>query len=214
MDDRTKITIERIKAAREKQKMSYQDISDITGFSKSVLQRYETGAVKKIPIDRLEKIALALSVPPEWLMGYDTTMRDIPLSDNIIPLPKTKKVPLLGAIACGEPILAVENIDKYVEMPETVGGTFALKCKGDSMINARIFDGDVVYIRQQSDVDNGDIAAVLIGEEATLKRVYKYPSKVVLRPENPMYEDMTYNNEELDQIRILGKAVAFLSAVR
>lgn len=141
-------------------------------------------------------------------------LSDEPLPDNIIPLPKTKKIPLLGTIACGEPILATENIDKYIEMPESVGGTFALTCKGDSMINARIFDGDIVYIREQPDVENGEIAAVLIDEEATLKRVYKYPSKVVLRPENPMYDDITYANEEMNQIRILGKAVTFMSAVR
>lgn len=141
-------------------------------------------------------------------------LSDEPLPDNIIPLPKTKKIPLLGTIACGEPILATENIDKYIEMPESVGGTFALTCKGDSMINARIFDGDIVYIREQPDVENGEIAAVLIDEEATLKRVYKYPSKVVLRPENPMYDDITYAKEEMNQIRILGKAVTFMSAVR
>ncbi len=139
---------------------------------------------------------------------------DDSFADNIIPLPKTKKIPLLGTIACGEPILATENIDKYIEMPESVGGTFALKCKGDSMINAHIFDGDVVYIREQPDVENGEIAAVLIGDEATLKRVYKYPSKVVLRPENPLYNDITYAEEEMNDVRILGKAVAHLSAVR
>lgn len=82
------------------------------------------------------------------------------------------------------------------------------------MINARIFDGDIVYIREQPDVEDGEIAAVLIGEEATLKRVYKYPSKVVLRPENPLYDDMIYSKEEMNEVRILGKAVAFLSAVR
>lgn len=141
-------------------------------------------------------------------------LSDETLADNIIPLPKTKKIPLLGTIACGEPILATENIDKYIEMPESVGGTFALKCKGDSMINAHIFDGDVVYIREQPDVENGEIAAVLIGDEATLKRVYKYPSKVVLRPENPLYNDITYTEEEMNDVRILGKAVAHLSAVR
>ena len=82
------------------------------------------------------------------------------------------------------------------------------------MINARIFDGDIVYIREQPDVEDGEIAAVLVGEEATLKRVYKYPSKVVLRPENPLYDDMIYSKEEMNEVRILGKAVAFLSAVR
>lgn len=136
------------------------------------------------------------------------------LADNIIPLPKTKKVPLIGAIACGEPILAVENIDSYINMAEDINADFALKCKGDSMINARIFDGDYVYIRTQEDVDDGEIAAVLIGDEATLKRVHKYPGKLVLSPCNPMYNDLIYQNEQLNEIRILGKAVAFLSAVR
>ncbi len=134
--------------------------------------------------------------------------------DNIIPLPKTKKIPLLGTIACGEPILAAENIEALINADENLNADFALRCKGDSMINARIFDGDIVYIREQPDVEDGEIAAVLIGEEATLKRVYKYPSKVVLRPENPLYDDMIYSKEEMNEVRILGKAVAFLSAVR
>lgn len=132
---------------------------------------------------------------------------------NIEPLPKMKKVPLLGTIACGEPILAEENIEDYLNMPETVNGTFALRCKGDSMINARIFDGDIVYIREQPDVENGEIAAILIDNEATLKRVYKYENRIELRPENPTFKVMNFENEELNNIRILGKAVGFFSKV-
>ena len=132
---------------------------------------------------------------------------------NIEPLPKMKKVPLLGTIACGEPILAEENIEDYINMPETTNGTFALRCKGDSMINARIFDGDIVYIREQPDVENGEIAAVLIDDEATLKRVYKYNNRIELRPENPTYKVMNFENEELNNIKIIGKAVGFYSRV-
>ena len=132
---------------------------------------------------------------------------------NLEPLPKMKKVPLLGTIACGEPILAEENIEDFINMPEQVKGTFALRCKGDSMINARIFDGDIVYIRQQPDVENGEIAAVLIDNEATLKRVYKYENRIELRPENPTFKVMNFENEELNNIRILGKAVGFFSKV-
>ena len=134
--------------------------------------------------------------------------------DNIIPLPKIKKVPLLGTIACGEPILADENIEMYIGVDESIPADFALKCKGDSMINARIFDGDIVYIRQQSDVEDGEIAAVLIGDSATLKKVHKYPNKVVLSACNPMYDDYIYTGEQLSEIRILGKAVAFFSTIR
>lgn len=133
---------------------------------------------------------------------------------NILPIPKTKLVPLVGTIACGTPILAEENIEDYLKADENLPADFALRCKGDSMINSRIYDGDIVYIRKQSDVDDGEIAAVLIGEEATLKKVYKYPNKVVLRASNPIYDDMVYTNEELENVMILGKAVAFLSLVR
>lgn len=143
-------------------------------------------------------------------------INDIYSIKNIIPLPKTKKVPLIGTIACGEPILAEENIEKYIDMVENVNATFALHCKGDSMINARIYDGDIVYIREQPQVENGEIAAVLIDGEATLKRVYYYPEKnmLILKPENNQYNDMIYINEELENIKIIGKAVAFTSSVR
>ncbi len=134
--------------------------------------------------------------------------------NNIIPIPTTKKVPLLGTIACGEPILANENIEMYIKVDESIPADFALKCKGDSMINARIFDGDIVYIRQQPDVEDGEIAAVLIGEEATLKKVHKYPNKIVLSACNPMYDDYVYTGEQLNEIRILGKAVAFFSIIK
>lgn len=134
--------------------------------------------------------------------------------DNLLPLPKTKKVPLVGTIACGEPITAVENIEDYISMPENVHADFCLRCKGDSMINARIFDGDIVYIRQQPDVENGEIAAVLIENEATLKRVFKHKDSLELRAENPTFSPMYYEGAELEGIRILGKAVAFLSGVR
>lgn len=133
---------------------------------------------------------------------------------NIIPMPESRKVPLLGAIACGEPILAEENIEEYIDIPKELAGDFALICRGDSMINARIFDGDIVYIRQQDSVDNGEIAAVLIDNEATLKRVRIFDDHIVLEPENPMYKPLAYWYEEMNTIRILGKAVAFTSAVR
>lgn len=164
---------------------------------------------KNLPLTAQES-----NVVLDYLNGIYDDCENISVIDNIIPLPKTKKVPLIGAIACGEPILAVENIDSYINMAEDINADFALKCKGDSMINARIFDGDYVYIRTQEDVDDGEIAAVLIGDEATLKRVHKYPGKLVLSPCNPMYNDLIYQNEQLNEIRILGKAVAFLSAVR
>ena len=125
------------------------------------------------------------------------------------------RVPLIGTIACGRPILAVEDATESIAVPDFVRAEFALRCKGDSMINARIFDGDVVYIRRQDSVENGDIAAVIVGEEATLKKVYYQPGeRLILRACNPMYSDLEYFGPELNSVKILGRAVFFLSAVR
>lgn len=133
---------------------------------------------------------------------------------NLIRLPNLEFVPRLGPIACGTPILAQENIEDMVPLPDGVHADFALRCKGDSMINARIFDGDTVYVRQQPTVENGEIAAVLIGNEATLKRVRLYDDHIILQPENPEYKPYVYWHDEMNEIQILGLAVAFTGAVR
>lgn len=136
------------------------------------------------------------------------------LPNNIIPLPEMRKIPLVGTIACGTPILAAENIEDEVDMPKHIHADFALRCKGNSMINARIFDGDIVYIRKQDTVENGEIAAVLIDDEATLKRVRLFDDHIALEPENPQYRPIVYWGEEMNSVHIIGKAVAFTSSVQ
>lgn len=131
-------------------------------------------------------------------------------------LPVTsQRVPLLGVIACGEPILAQADIDTFAVVGSAVECDFALRCKGDSMINARIYDGDVVFIKQQEYVDDGTIAAVLLDDDATLKRVYHLADgRVELRAENPKYKPIVVGGEnETRTCRILGKAVAFQSMI-
>lgn len=207
-------TCERLNEAFNKSTLRQADLVKLTGIDKSSISLYLSGKVTPKG-DKLYKLSLALNVSPAWLSGFNVPMNETTLKNtNIIPLPQRKNIPLLGTIACGEPILATENIDGFVSADENITADFALKCKGDSMINARIFDGDIVYIRQQADVENGEIAAVLIGEDATLKRVHKYENKIVLSPANPMYDDLIYSGERLNEIKILGKAVAFTSIVR
>lgn len=203
---------QRIQYLMEKQGLKQTDLARMTGIDKSSISLYLSGKYKPKG-DKVHLIAKALNTDPAFIMGFDSEEKVI-LPSNIIPLPQRKNIPLLGTIACGEPILATENIDGFVSADENITADFALKCKGDSMINARIFDGDIVYIRQQADVENGEIAAVLIGEDATLKRVHKYENKIVLSPANPMYDDLIYSGERLNEIKILGKAVAFTSIVR
>lgn len=145
---------------------------------------------------------------------YDDSRQDDDLPPNIIPLPKMKKVPLIGSIACGGPILAEENIEGFLTMPGDVGADFCLRCKGDSMINARIFDGDIVYIRQQPQVEDGEIAAVMVGDdEATLKRVRLFSDHIIPEPENPQYRAKSFWDADMAQVRVLGKAVAFVGTI-
>ena len=132
-----------------------------------------------------------------------------------MPISK-RRVPLLGGIVCGEPAFAEEEFESYVAVGTNVHADYCLKAHGDSMIGARIMDGDIVFIRKQDMVENGEIAAVLIGDETTLKRVYYDPDNQVLSlvAENPRFKTLRYMGAELDQVRILGKAVAFQSDVR
>lgn len=202
---------DRLKQIRLDRDMSQEELALLLGTSKQVISRYETNQrTPKITV--ANEYAEKLGVPLNTLLEEsDSKVLSFP---NIQPIPKMKKIPLLGTIACGEPILAEENYDGLVLCPDGIDADFSLRCQGDSMINARIYDGDIVYIRQQPDVDNGQIAAVLIGDEATLKRVYKQDGQITLMAENSAYPPFVYSGQELDNVRILGKAVAFMSAVR
>ena len=169
---------------------------------------------------KLSILGMALNVNEAWLMGYDVPMernkKDVDYSNikGIMPLPEMRKVPLLGAVACGKPIYCEE--DEWISLPTDIKADFCLRCEGDSMIDARINDGDIVFIKACPEVENGQIAAVSIDNEVTLKRVFYYPekNKLVLYPENKAYEPFVYMNEELNDIRILGRAVVFLSRAK
>lgn len=207
---------EKIKAAREAAGLTQEELGRLCGTTKQTIYKYEIGKVTNIPLERIEAIAKAVNVTPAYLMDWEERVEPRPapkLPSNCLPLPRTVKKPRLGAIACGKPILAVENISEYDDVPITIHCDFTLLCKGDSMIDARIWDGDVVYIRQQPEVENGEIAAVRIGEEATLKKVYYNGRRIILRACNPLYADMEYEGEDLNDVEILGKAVAFSSMI-
>ena len=163
--------------------------------------------------ETIQKIASALGVSVDYLLLGNEEKDDIKIP-GILPLPEMEKLPIIGTIACGIPILAEENIEGYIPAPKEFQADFCLVCKGNSMINARILDGDIVLIRQQPDVDDGEIAAVLIDDEATLKRVYHISGGVTLVAENPAFAPLTFTERDYVNIRILGKAVAFISNVK
>ena len=211
-------TIDKIVMLLEKKGIQQKELADFLGISKNTITDWKSGRIKSYN-KHLPQIAEFLGVSIDYLVGKTDTPEpgkvinvfDIP---GIEPMPQTKKIPLLGDIACGDPILAEENLEGYIKLDEGINADFALRCRGDSMINARILDGDIVYIRQQPMVDNGQIAAVLIGTEATLKRVYIKGDTLILQPENPAYEPMVYTKDSGVDIRILGLAVAFTSFIK
>ena len=201
---------ERIKQRRLEIGLSVDQLADIIGKNRATIYRYESNEIEKFPLDILYPLAEALRTSPAYLMGWE----DSTLPSNIIPMPEMRKIPLLGRIACGAPILAEEHIEEYIDIPKNIHADFALTCQGDSMINARIFDGDIVYIRQQDTVESGEIAAVLIDNDATLKRIRIYDDHISLEPENPQYRPIVLWGEDMNTVRILGKAIAFTSIVR
>lgn len=210
---------ERLRLLRTSKGLSQADFAKQIRISKSSVNMYERGE-REPNFKTLEQIADYFNVDMDYLLGKSEIVSkaqwaaDSPIASNIIPMPKMRKIPLLGSIACGAPILAEEHIEGEVDIPSNIHADFALTCKGDSMINARIYDGDIVYIRHQDTAENGDIAAVLIDSEATLKRFKKLPDRIILEPENPLYDPLVYRGEEMNSVHILGKAVAFTSAVR
>lgn len=186
--------------------------------NKSDLSQYLAG--KNEPNqDKLAILSMALNVNESWLMGYDVVMerastKEMELFEKEkIKHIETQKVPLIGTIAAGQPIFADENFECYVEIGTNIKCDYCLRVKGDSMINARIYDGDLVFIRKQPDVHEGEIAAVLIEDEVTLKRVYKGHDYIKLVAENPKYEPIIVSKSDYLNVIILGKAVTFQSNI-
>ena len=193
-------TGEVIRSLREKQGLSQEQLANKLGYrDRSTIAKIETGKIGLSQM-KLQQFARFFNVSVYRILG----MNDVP---------DTYRIPVLGTIACGAPILAQEHIESYTAGPDFIHADFALICKGDSMMGARIYDGDLVYIRQQDTVENGDIAAVLIDGEATLKRIRRGPECLALLPENPSYRPITLWGEEMNQAKILGKAVAFTAHV-
>ena len=202
----------KLKELRKSKGLTLDELAEMIGTSKQTIHRYETGAIANVPPEKVESLAGALGTTPSELMGWD----DEPTVTykNVMPM-SVKSLPVLGDIACGMPIYAEERHESFVSVSDKFDADFCLTARGDSMIGARIYDGDVVFIRSQSSVENGEIAAVILGDEATLKRVYYYPSeeKLVLSPENPRYAPLVYVGRELENVKIIGKAVAFQSVI-
>ena len=202
---------DRIKSRRTELGLTVEELAHKMGYKdKSSISKIENGKAD-IPQSKIAAFADALETTPAYLMGWEEQPqpKKPTIPPGFEPMPKMKKIPLIGAIACGEPITADQNIEKMVDVPENIRCDFSLTCHGDSMVDAGIHDKDVVYIRIQPEVENGEIAAVRIDGEATLKRVYYNPGTLTLMPANPAYAPMVYTGPQLEEVHIEGKAVGW-----
>lgn len=203
-----------IKRRRQQLKMTQTDLALKMGYAdKSMIAKIEKGNVD-LPQSKILAFANVLETTPGELMGWDYEADSTETVDNIYKLDKIK-LPMLGKVACGEPIFADEDRESYIMIGTDIGADFCLQCQGDSMINARIHDGDIVFVKKTDIVENGEIAVVIIDDEATLKRFFYYREQnlVILKPENPKYQDIILTGEQLNQVKVIGRAVAFQSDV-
>lgn len=195
-----------IKSRRKELGLTQEELQKKMGYKdRTSIAKIELG-MRDVPLNKVKKFASALDCTPQYLLGFEDK-EDYALQQAIPST--TKGFPILGQIACGEPIYAEEQ-EVYVATASNVKADFCLIARGESMVNAGINDGDIVFIRKQPSVVNGEIAVVVIGEEATLKRVYfdKKAKTLVLQAENPAFKPLLIAGEQLNQCSILGKAVA------
>lgn len=198
----------RIKEAREKIGMSQTDMADRIGVSKQTLYKYENDIITNIPSDKIEEISALTGVSPAYIMGWETNQ----LTSEVIKL-QTKNLPILGSVACGNPIFDPSD-GVQIKVPSSFHADFGLYARGDSMIGADIHDGDLVFFTQQPSVENGQIAAVFIDDEVTLKRVYyQQGERLVLQAENSSVPPIIIEGPDLDMVHIIGRAIAKQSVV-
>ena len=190
----------RLRQALEFRNMTQSELSRLSGIGKSAISQYLSGEYEAKQ-ENIYLMSKPLNVNPAWLMGFD-----VPMVGGEI----NRGIPIIGTIAAGTPILAEENIEDYFVIDNRVNADFGLKVKGDSMINANIYNGDIAFIKKQPDLENGEIGAILLDDEATLKRFSKTENSVILQAENPSMTDWPRVYTD-GNIRILGKLVGVYS---
>jgi repressor LexA len=205
----------RIRKALSARNMTQSDLCAKAQISKSSLSEYLKGLYEPKQ-DKIFALALALNVDPVWLMGFDVPMEKtersqttIPTNGLFSPLPRMKEWRVLGGTACGDPLHM--ELEETITAPADIDADYVFRCVGDSMIGARILDGDIVFVKS-GEVENGQIGVVRVEDSYSLKRIYHGEDYLELRSENPMYTPIILRGEQINA-EIIGRAVCFQSRV-
>ena len=195
----------RIKAKRIEKGYTLLEVANKLGIREATMQRYESGTIKNIKYDTMSKLAEILDTTPAYLSGWeDAESATVPNVHSI----KYHKIPKLGCTAAGTPHTREYDGEDYVEVSQDIQADYCLDIKGNSM-SPLIQDGDIVFLRFQEWVNNGEIAVVMIDGEATLKKFYKYDHQVQLVALNPDFPTIIINDNEEHDLRIVGKALCY-----
>lgn len=211
-------TGELIKKLRTEKGLTQEQLGDLVGVQKSAIAKWENGRVENIKRPKIKLLAEIFGVSPTIFLNTDDVkpVKGQPiLPESVMPLPDLSalnRIPILGTIACGSPITANQEYE-YLEVDEMIKADFCVRAKGDSMIDAGVRSGSIVLCRYAEQVENGQIAAVSIADDVTLKKFYSYGDTIVLRPCNPDFHEQVYSRDELNEIRIIGKAVTCISSI-
>lgn len=197
-----------IKNLRTERNLTQEEVGKIIGASKQTLHKYENGIITNIPQDKIEALANLFDVSPAYIMGWEEDKINLSNIPGVIPVKKIIKIPILGHIQCGSPVMSVENYEGYFPAdPDIINSDFCLYADGDSMVDAGIHEGDLVFFKQTPQVENGTIAAVFVDDTTTLKRFYRKENQIILQPENKDYSPIIIDLDESTNIRILGEMV-------
>ncbi|EIW19965.1 MULTISPECIES: LexA family protein [Pelosinus] len=193
----------RLAYRRKELKLTLEEVGDMVGVGKSTVRKWETGDIANMGRDKIALLAKALKVSPLYIMGLEDDPNFTPQVKNDLV-----SLPIVGKVSCGAGVLALDEIEGFEPTPKSWlngGEYFYTRTQGDSMINARIHDGDLVLIRKQSDVNDGEIAAVVVDDRILLKRVYKRNGSIILQSENNLYPPQIYNSNNANNCFIVGK---------
>lgn len=198
-------TAEILKSLREQHGLSQQEVADKLGIDRTTYVKYESGSSK--PVRKLSELAALFGVTTDYLLGNDVDPNK--LSNYLGPVVENKKIPIIGSVKCGPNGLAYEYLEGYVFVDDSLtGDVTAFVCKGDSMKDIGISDGDIAIVRRQCTIENGELAVVIInGEEGTLQRVRYHDNVMILEAANPVYPPRIFSGKEMNVVKIFGKVI-------